>query len=64
MLLSFRLPPMAALPPMHRRLTFLSAILLSAALFGPSLLRGQMKQGPDLTIFFTGDDAGEVAPCG
>lgn len=55
---------MAALPPMHRRLTFLSAILLSAALFGPSLLRGQMKQGPDLTIFFTGDDAGEVAPCG
>ena len=51
--------------PMNHRLTLLLILLIvAAALASSGALRGQMRQGENLTIFFTGDDAGEIAPCG
>ena len=50
---------------MNLRLTLLLILLVVvAALASSVVLRGQMRQGEDLTIFFTGDDGGEIAPCG
>ncbi len=50
---------------MNHRLSILFALALStAALLSAGVLRGQMRQNPNLTIFFTGDVGGEVAPCG
>jgi hypothetical protein len=51
--------------PMNHRLTLLFILVFAAAaLAAGGALRGQMRQGEALTIFFTGDDAGEIAPCG
>jgi len=50
---------------MNHRLSILFALALSAAaLLSAGVLRGQMRQNANLTIFFTGDVGGEVAPCG
>jgi hypothetical protein len=50
---------------MNQRLTILFILLFAAAaLVSAGVLRGQTPQGANLGIFFTGDDAGEVAPCG
>jgi hypothetical protein len=51
--------------PMNHRLTLLFILVFAAAALASSgVLRGQMRQSAALTIFFTGDDAGEIAPCG
>ncbi len=50
---------------MNHRITLLFVLLLAAgALFFSAAPRGQMRQSEALTLFFTGDDAGEIAPCG
>lgn len=56
---------MADHQPMNLRLTLIFILLIvAAALASSGTLRGQARQGEALTVFFTGDDAGEIAPCG
>ncbi len=54
--------------PTHRMNRRWTLFLIIAAglgmLFSSGVLRGQMRQNANLTIFFSGDDGGEVAPCG
>jgi len=48
----------------HRSTILLALALCAVALFSAGPLRGQMRQNANLTIFFSGDVGGEVAPCG
>lgn len=44
---------------------FLLLVLAAVSVWSSGLLRGQVRsQGGGLTVFFTGEHGGEIAPCG
>ncbi len=49
----------------HRSIWLALALFALAAVLFQGVPSGQvMRQNANLTIFFSGDDAGEVTPCG